>query len=190
MFWIIQYPGIQLLLVLWIIQLIYTAYATITCKFNELIKSFLIILLFVTMYYTVNISGNWLGYPSFTDDEVVGTLDGYDKMTVRDKTMIAVMVTTKDGPFMFVIPYSPKSEKDLSTSMHKKVTTGKPTLVRKRAAKQLELERDDEAKEGKLSNVPGKGNSGPLSGLDSGEMEFYDFTEQLLVPKSTDSIEK
>ena len=187
MFWIIQYPSIQILLTLWIIQLIYTAYATINGKINESLKAFLIVLLFVTMYSTVTISNTWLGFPSFTDDEVVGTLDGYDKMAVEGKTMLAVMVTTKTGPFMFVIPYNPKVEKDLSTSMNKKVTTGKPTVIRKKSSAQLELEKDKEEQDAKAGNKAGLGKGGPQSGFDSSEMEFYDFTDQLLLPKSQDN---
>ena len=181
MFWILQYPAVQLLLVLWILQLIYTAYATMTGKFDDRIKPFIIILLFVTMYSTVDISKNWLGTPSFTDSEVVGILDGYDKITVDNKPMFAIMATTKSGPFMFVIPYEKQTEKDLGDSMKKRADTGKQTMIRKRSSKQLEL-----AKEGQ-DGKPGKGKpggkGGPTSGFDSSETEFYDFTDQLLIPK-------
>ena len=127
MLWIIQYPSIQILFIFWIVQLLYAGYATTTIKVNDFIKSLIIISLFIITYYTVELSKNWLGTPSFTDDEVVGTLDGYDKFIVNGKEMFSIMVTTKTGPFMFVMPYSPQIEKDLSESMAKKSTEGAQT---------------------------------------------------------------
>ena len=139
MFWLISYPGVQLLILMWVLQLVFTAFATLRSTMHDLTKGLVIILLFVSCYYTVDISKNWLGTPSFTDDEVIGVLDGYDQFTAEGKQMIAVMVTSKTGPFMFAIPYDPKTEKDLSQSMQRKSTTGKPTMVRKRSKKQLEV---------------------------------------------------
>ena len=187
MFWLISYPGVQLLILMWVLQLVFTAFATLRSKMHDLTKGLVIILLFVSCYYTVDISKNWLGTPSFTDDEVIGVLDGYDQFTAEGKQMIAVMVTSKTGPFMFAIPYDPKTEKDLSQSMQRKSTTGKPTMVRKRSKKQLEVakgeagEQEDQNGQG---NTPGGGRHGGGGGRSDSPMEFYDFTDQLLVPKN------
>lgn len=184
MLWLLSFPGVQLLILMWVLQLVYTAFATLRSNMHDLVKGLVIVLLFVSCYFTVNISQNWIGTPSFTDDEVIGKLDGFDQFTAEGKQMIAVMVTTKTGPFMFVVPYDPQTEKDLNQSMQRKSKTGQPTMVRKRSKKQLEVAKG----EGDQAGRPGQ--QGPESGGRQGggqstdrQMEFYDFTEQLLVPK-------
>jgi len=182
MMWIIQHSSIQLLLALWIIQLIYTAYATVKTKLHDGIKAGVIILLFAITYITVDVSKNWLGTPSFTDDEVVGILDGFDKFTVENKPMFAIMATTKTGPFMFVIPWEPKTETDLKASMNRRATTGQQTVIRKKASNQIDVGKSTSGGKPGTGKLGGKG--GPESGFDSGETELYDFTDQVLIPKA------
>jgi hypothetical protein len=184
MFWIIQYSGVQLLIALWLLQLLYAAYATVKGRFDDRFKPFIIILLFVSMYCTIDISQFWLGTPSFTNDEVVGILDGYDKITVEGKPMMSVMVTTKTGPFMFVVPYNSKTDDDLRSSMAKKADSGIQTMIRKRSSKQLDLLKSGNT--GKEGNK-GTSNGGAASSIGDGQMEFYDFTDQLLQPKHDDN---
>lgn len=186
MFWLISYSGVQLLIFMWLAQVVYTAYVTMKGNVNNLIKVIVIILLFVSCYFTIDVSKNWIGTPSFTEDEVIGTLSGYDQFIVEGKHMLAIMITTKSGPFMFAVQYNPKLEKELNTSMQRRSATGKPTLIRKRSAQQIEIAKsalgDQSSKQESNVNKAHQGDGGDSP---DGEMEFYDFTDQLLTPKST-----
>jgi hypothetical protein len=195
MFWLISFPGVQLLIVMWVLQLMYTAYATVKSTTNHHIKSLVIILLFVSCYLTIYISKNWLGTPSFTDDEVIGTLNGFDQFMYEGKTELAIMITTKNGPFMFAIPFDSQSEKDLQSSINREATTGKPTIVRKRSTKQQSYmakldpsyENDEhieqQGPEGTMK-TPGSSKRG------GGQLEFYDFTDQMLKLKHQPQLEE
>lgn len=182
MFWLLSFPQIQFLILLWVLQLIYTAYATATSNINFYIKPVVIISLFVLCYFTIDISKNWVGTPSFTDDEIVGTLSGFDQFTYEGKEQLVIMVSTKTGPFMFSIPYDADTEKSLNKSMAQKITTGKPTIIRKLAVGQLidssakDTDNQSENSHDRHGHGDGSGGNGP--------MEFYDFTDQYLVPKS------
>ena len=158
MLWLLSFPGVQLLLLMWVLPLIYTAFATLRSNMSDLVKALVIVLLFVSCYCTVNISQNWIGTPSITDGEEIGMLDGVANFEANNKHMMAIMVTTKTGPFMFAIPYEAGLEKDLMSSMKRRYVTGQLTMLRKRSKSSME-------------------------GGGLGQAELYDFTDQFLTPK-------
>jgi len=172
MLWLLSLHEVQFLLAIWLIQLMYAAVVTVGCKWNWKSKAIAIPILFAACYQTIMVSNSLLGTPKFTNDEITGTLAGYAEFKNGDQKELAVLLITKTGPIMFAVPYDPKSETDLRQAMNQLATTGKPTLVRKKSNNQLQ-----NAKQTNKNGKEGQGNQV------SGNLELYDFTDQLLVPK-------
>jgi hypothetical protein len=175
MLWLLQYHSVQFLIVIWLIQVIYTAYATLQARFDHRIKSFIIVLLFITSYYSIIMSGSFLGTPNFSDDEVQGLLDGFDIFTHDGVKEFAVMVTTDKGPLLITLPFDIKGEANLDQAMNRRALTGMPTMIRKRSKRQMAaLKARDGVDVDKAE-------------FDNGQVELFDFTDQVLTAKTPDS---
>jgi hypothetical protein len=170
MLWLLQFRSVQFLIILWVLQVIYTAYATLQANINHKIKSIVIVLLFVTSYYTIIMSGVFLGTPNFSDDEQLGRLDGFDVITHQGVKEFAIMITTDTGPLLITMPFDNKAEASLDKAMNQFYSTGRPTMIRKRSPKQTKQAKD----------VP----NADKTEFDNGTVEMFDFTDQVLTAKT------
>jgi hypothetical protein len=166
---------VQLLIVLWLLQIILGSFALLKCNINHKLKAFGIIFIFALGYYTLTISGSFLGTPNFYDNEIQGTLNGFDVFTHDGKKEFAVLITTNNGPLLVTLPYTPKAESELDSDMNDKFTKGIPTLLRKRSEQQV----DANSKNG---GTPGGGQDGAK--FDNGKFETFKFIDQLLTSKN------
>jgi hypothetical protein len=182
MLWLLHFHSIQILIVLWILQLIYTAYATLAGKIHHVVKSFVIVLLFATSYYSIIMSGKFLGTPNFSDEEQQGILNGFSTFIHDDIREFAVFITTSDGPLLITLPYTTKLEAKLDEAMKQLSNTGRPTMIRKRSPGQMSKLKKPGSKDGK--------ESGDNAEFDNGQTEMFDFTDQVLAAKPPVTIGK
>jgi len=111
----------------------------------------------------------------FSDDEVQGLLDGFDIFTHDGVKEFAVMVTTDKGPLLITLPFDIKGEANLDQAMNRRALTGMPTMIRKRSKRQMAaLKARDGVDVDKAE-------------FDNGQVELFDFTDQVLTAKTHDS---
>lgn len=186
MLWMLDISQIELLLGLWISLMIYAAIATIFLRLNFFIKLVVIPCIFIVAYQSMLVSEILVGHPSYSEKETQGILNGYVVFEKNGAKIIAVLLNTKDGPMLYAVPYDPEMEKNLSQAMTKLTQQGVPTLVRKKGKLSLEQGQGEgqEGQEGETTE--GQGEPGKFGNQTDGPLEFYDFMDQYLVPKSKD----
>lgn len=187
MLWLLDIPAIELLLALWIALMIYAAIATIFLKINYLYKIIIIPVIFIVAYQSVIVSEILVGTPSYSENETQGNLGGYVIFEKNGQKQIAVLLSTKQGPMLYALPYDPDTEKNLSQAMSKLTQKGIPTLIRKKGKLSVEASQGQNGEESADGDSQGKGTNKKVGkfGNQSGPLEFYDFVDQYLIPKST-----
>lgn len=188
MFWYFSTLSVQILALMWISLMLYSAWVTIYSTINSWLKIIAIPLIFFVGYHMIDISHHMLGTPRFTDEEIQGQLNGYTVFQKDGEKHIAILLTTKEGPRTYAVPYNPSDEKNLSQAMNKLINKGVPTIIRKSDGKleatQGEGEGDNEDASRKNGKIGASGKPGKKDGTNSNGLEFYEFTEQYLVPKA------
>jgi len=128
--------------------------------------------LFAFTYMTLINSGDLLGKPKWTDDERVGQLGGYVIFEHSNQKWIALLLKTDTGPELVAVPYKGTTESELSDSMNRFVK-GQGQIVRKRPGGTIS---SDKTRQGNREDNDKQEKEGDL--------EFYEFNEDFLVPKS------
>jgi hypothetical protein len=165
MLYSLGFPEIQILLATWLSLMLYSAWLSMQIPKNVLVKILSISAVFVVAYVTVVGSYVMLGKPNFNDDEQIGQLGGFVQFETDGKQLVAVLIKTANGPSMFAVPYVPNEYKALQDSLNKYIKTGQPQLLRRRP---------DRSTQSNGSNEDGD---------DGGYLQFYEFNQNLLVPK-------
>lgn len=190
MLWLLHFRSVQILVALWVLQIIYTAIVTIRTKFDYRIKALFIVGVFLTSWYTIVVSENLLGTPNFSNNDIEGVLDGYDIFMHDGIKEFAVMISTKSGPMLITVPFSSKTKDKLSNAMATETSSGIP-IIFKRIAHPIKAKTGKKGS-GNGTDHKGNGNNGNQSGstvshdhqTDNGMV--FEFTKQSLPPKRPD----
>lgn len=133
MLWFWDHEVAKWLLGLVILGTLYAGIITSFVNLRLLFKSLIVILLLVQCYLVVMLTEQMLGKPRPDIEGLQGMLAGYTVYKVNDQKRIAILMhTLEDRPITFSVPWSEKTEKDLSKSMKDLSEKGHPTGLRKK----------------------------------------------------------
>lgn len=185
MLWLLELHQVYILFSMLLLLMLYAAVVTVRVNMPAWAKVLIIPLIFTITYQSMVVSEILVGKPSYSEAESQGILGGYVIFDKNGHKEIAFLLNTKDrGPTLFAVPYDPDTEKGLSQAMQKLATKGIPTMVRKKGKAVDSQGEEGEGKEGEGKGDGRVGKGGIGGGSQKGPLEFYDFTDQYLVPKN------
>ena len=176
MFWFTDDPYVFWLIAAGCLMCIGVSTLLIYSRLSFILKCLIIPLSFLWLYASIDYSKELLGWPIPTE-EISGQLNGYVVYELKGYKLIAILLTVKEGgPRTWAMPFDPDTERGLDAAMKKIAKTGRPIYI----SNVGEPQQGNGKKKGKGEKGKGKGK-----GLSTPKvkLEFYDFTDQELIPK-------